>query len=469
MSALTLPLWPAEPSEKVDAVAVSQLFAPSPLLSPMSAPILHSGLKWEPEWLISEGENGEIIVSDYARDRQRPEVVLLATLLYKAGLTRIRKAVAIRAELRSSMGDYEFTRLESVHEAELKLAEWKRIGARLEREQRKPKASQQLHVLCELDEKYRDPTYQDAMQNLEARRRSDGPALSKLRRADKLVREGRGLQRKAQRQVACCLYGRQYDGSVCGQPQGYQPFSCKNRYCPRCGPAVFAQYFEKYLALEAPIAAFLGEHPEYRLRILDLTTRSSGEMPTPSEIQRFERDVKKLHRRIAQHLGLPPKSIAYLYCSEFGFENCNLHCHGLLVSPYIEQALISEWWREIRGDGTFRVYIAEARDFRSGLAHALEYTGKYAAGTPERAVALELAFHGCRRVHVLGWLYGLQPGDGEEESASPPCPCGREYCRLSLRLDLGWQRIPYFEHRGIRLLSDPRTDAAALPQTGGVT
>jgi hypothetical protein len=469
MTTTTLRFWPELP-EAVNAAVVPKFVVSSAVNLDPSEPILHTCLKWEPEWLISEGENGEIIFADYARARQRPEVVQQAALLYQAGVNRIRKAAAMRVELRRSMGDYELTRLESVHEDELKLAEWKRIGARLEKEQRKPKGSQRLHVLCELDEKYRDPTYQDAMQNLEAQRDSDGLALSRLRRADKLAREGRGLQRKAQRQIACCLYGRQYDGSVCGQPQRYQSFSCKNRYCPRCGSAVFAQYFEKYLTLEVPITAFLAEHPEYRLRILDLTTRSSGEMPPPAEIQEFERDVKKLHRRIAEYLGLPPKSIAYVYCSEFGFENCNLHCHGLLVSPYLDQKLISQWWAEIRGDGTFRVYIAEARDFRSGLAHALEYTGKYAAGTPQRAVALELAFQGCRRVHVLGWLYGLQSGDGEEEqSASPPCPCGREYCRLSLRLDLGWQRIPYFEQRGIGLLSDPRIDVAVHGQTGGVT
>ena len=360
---MTLPLWPTELPEGVNAAAVPHSFIPSPVTSDPSEPILHSGLKWEPEYLISEGEDGEIIVSDYARDRQNPEVVLIATLLYEAGLAGIREAAAIRASLRRSMGDYEFTRLVSVHEAELKLAEWKSIGARLAKEQRKPKGSQSLHVLCELDEKYRDPIYQDAMQTLEARRDSDGPALSKLRDADKLAREGRGLQRKAQRQIACRLYGRQYDGSVCGLPQGFRLFSCKDR-CPNCGPAVFAYYFDKYLALEAAIAAFLTEHSEYRLRKLDLTTRSFGEMPTPAEIREFERDVKKLHRRIAKHLGLPAKSIAYLYCNEFGFENCNLHCHGLLVSPYIEQALISQWWREIRGDGTFRVYIAEARELR---------------------------------------------------------------------------------------------------------
>jgi hypothetical protein len=470
MNAIASSLWSTGRSEEAPARVIPLAPAPSPAPQLESVPILQSDLKWEPERLISESEDGEIIVAQYARDRQKPELVQQATLLYREGLGFIRRAAGLRAGLRATLGDYEFTRVESVYEAELRLAEQKRIASKLKAERRKAERKQRLHLLCELDEKYRDLAYQDAMQNLEARRDSDGPALSTLRRADEIARQGRGLQRKAQRQIACCLYGQQYDGTVCGQPQGYRFFRCKNRYCPQCGPAIFTRYFGKYLELEAQINAFLAANPSYRLRILDLTTRSSGEMPESEEIRRFECDVKKLRRRIAEYLGVPTRSIAYLYCTEFGFENCNLHCHGLLLSPYIEQERISQWWREIRADGAFRVYIAEATSFRDGLAHALEYTGKYAAGTPERAVALELAFHGCRRVHVLGWLYGLVREDDQDEGpASPPCPCGKQYCQLLLRTDLGWQRISYFEQQQIPPLMESRSDVAVAVKPGGVT
>jgi len=304
MNAIASLFWSTGRGDEASTGIASLALKQSPVYEPEPVPVLQSGLRWEPERLISEGEDGEIIIAQYALDRQQPEIILQATLLYQEGLGFIRKAAGLRAGLRVAMGDYEFTRVESVHEAELKLAERKRIGSKLKAERRKPEGKQRLHALCELDERYRDPAYQDATQNLEARRDSDGPALSALRRADKLARQGRGLQRKAQRQIVCCLYGQQYDGSICGQTQGYRVFRCKNRYCPLCGPAVFARYFEKYLKLETPIDAFLAHNPSYRLRILDLTTRSFGQMPKPEEIPRFERDVKKLPRRIAEHFGL---------------------------------------------------------------------------------------------------------------------------------------------------------------------
>lgn len=418
--------------------------------------------KWEPEYQIRESEAGEVVICDYAQERQRPEVVLQAKLLFEEGIALRKKAQSIRANLANRIGVTQFTRLAAIHEAAIRMAELESFEKRLDKEREKPEEKQLLSVLCDLDEKIRNPMYQDAAQMLATRNDADSEFLKQLERADKVARQGRGLQRKAQRQIACLLYGCQYDGSVCGKVQGYKPFPCKNRYCALCGPAVFARFFEKYMALEPKIEEYLAKHPTFRLRILDLTTRSFDEMPKPSAIQKFEQDVKKLQRRIAEHFGLQSKDVAYLYCTEFGAQNSNLHCHGLLISPYIEQRLISDWWREIRGDGSFRVHIAEATSFRSGLAHALEYTGKYAASSPERAVELEIAFNGCRRVHLLGWIYGIKTSDGKSAIGSAPCPCKEPGCLLALRTDLGWQRLPYFEDRGIRPLE------AATAETQGV-
>jgi len=112
----------------------------------------------------------------------------------------------------------------------------------------------------------------------------------------------------------------------------------------------------------------------------------------------------------------------YLYCLEFGFENNNLHCHGVLISPFIEQDWLSDQWRNIRNDGSFRVFIAEAHSFEAAVKHALEYTGKYAAPSAERAFELELAFAGCRRVDTLGWFFNRLPND--EVAVDMRCPCG---------------------------------------------
>src|ERR1019366_4335021 len=102
-------------------------------------------------------------------------------------------------------------------------------------------------------------------------------------------------------------------------------------------------------------------------------------------VRKFKADVKKLiesvNRSVAEKFGLPysKQLTGYLYCLEFGFDNNNLHCHGVLLSPFIEQEWLSEQWRRIRNDGSFRVLIAEAYSFEAAIKHALEYTGKYAA------------------------------------------------------------------------------------------
>jgi len=76
-----------------------------------------------------------------------------------------------------------------------------------------------------------------------------------------------------------------------------------------------------------------------------------------------------VNRHVAAKHGLPlsKQLTGYLYCIEFGFENNNLHCHGVLLSPYIEQEWLSQQWREIRADGSFRVFIAEAVSFEAAI------------------------------------------------------------------------------------------------------
>jgi hypothetical protein len=164
-----------------------------------------------------------------------------------------------------------------------------------------------------------------------------------------------------------------------------------------------------------------------------------------------------VNRRVAKQFGLPfsRQLTGYLYCCEFGFENSNLHCHGLLLSPYIEQAWLSEQWREIRADGSFRVVIEEAWSFDAALRHALDYTGKFAAPSPERAFALELAFAGCRRVDGLGWFFNRLPNE-DEDSCDLRCPCGDRECFVKLDEQSGWLLVSWFEEHGIRDFDEVR-------------
>jgi len=181
-------------------------------------------------------------------------------------------------------------------------------------------------------------------------------------------------------------------------------------------------------------------------------------MPSSEEVGKFKADVKKLievaNRYLAEKFGVPcsKQLTGYLYCLEFGFENSNLHCHGVLLSPYLEQDWLSDRWREIRNDGSFRVVIAEAYSFEAAIKHALEYTGKYAAPSAERAFELELAFVGRRRVDSLGCVFNLLPE--EEVAGDVPCPCGDPECFLKPNRDLGWLPLSYFQDRGIPCLYD---------------
>ncbi|MGC1649681.1 MAG: hypothetical protein WA741_27980, partial [Candidatus Sulfotelmatobacter sp.] len=126
----------------------------------------------------------------------------------------------------------------------------------------------------------------------------------------------------------------------------------------------------------------------------------------------------------------------------------------VLISPFIEQDWLSNQWREIRNDGSFRVFIAEAHSFEAAIKHALEYTGKYAAPSAERAFELELAFAGCRRVDGLGWFFNRLPK--EDICVDVRCPCGDPECFLKPNRELGWLPLSYFEQRGIPNLNEIR-------------
>jgi hypothetical protein len=431
------------------------------------------GNQWQPPFLIVEDERGAVVVDSYVRARQDPTLIALALRLYEEGRKHVLRASAMRNGLRREIGDFGYTRAQALRWAEALLSNHNRLVKRLSAE--RAKGGGNPYKVDSLEEQIRDPQYDAARLLLETRQDHEEPYLRRLREADAAQRKGRGLQLKAQRQATCGIYARQYDGSACGQPR-YRPFRCKNRYCLKCSPKIFATYLQNYSVLGLRVDSFLANERAFleltpaekeslaryegafRLRILDITTLSRSEMPSPEEVQQFEKDVKKLQRRIAKHLGLPARLVPYLYCDEFGHNNTNLHCHGLLLSPYIDLLLLSEWWKEIRGDGSYRVLINEALDFPSALAHALEYTGKWAAaGDPDRAVELELVFQGVRRVHALGWFHCLarEPGEDDDEGVgSSPCPCGRPGCVLMLRTDLPWRPIAFFEKHGIPCIPD---------------
>ena len=340
------------------------------------------------------------------------------------------------------------------------------------------------------DKKFAGAEYGAAKVMLDSLSKREKKFLKRLKKIAELEQSARKLQTKANRQATCDLFSRRWDGSICLQPQGYRHWHCKNRYCPTCAPRSFLVLLNEYLPLEVFCNDWIRSHPNYRLRILDITSRKppGGRMPTNKENRLFGAQVHELYRRIEEYLaegeiptfrervkksfcrieqfykvpevrifgeqakelfGQMEKSCTvrkiralgkqlkksfhqikefcevrcgeqiekllhsiekfcearcgYLYCKEFGRRNQNLHCHGLLLSPYVPQERLSLWWSQIRPDRSFVVWIGQARSMRkgetpfvSGLKHAFEYTGKYATSgwktscPAERASELEL-------------------------------------------------------------------------------
>ena len=419
-----------------------------------------SGPKFAPNHLISEGSDGEPVFAEAAfraSGRSREQ----ARLFYEQGMKETRLVNARRwREVQCQYSPDEISKAEEIMVGLETVRKQNTLCKVLEREERS--TAPNPFLLKSLDSRLQSlrpgvEAVRELMASASEREFALVKVLEQLRKED---RKARGWKLKAQRQVACGLFGMQYDAEKCGRVY-FRPFHCRNRYCPPCGPSVHRKLVDKYLGLEKPVAEFLAGRSSYRLRILDITAiKRSEQMPSPEAVRKFKADVKKLiesvNRRVAEKFGLPysKQLTGYLYCLEFGFDNNNLHCHGVLLSPFIEQEWLSEQWRRIRNDGSFRVLIAEAYSFEAAIKHALEYTGKYAAPDAERAFELELAFAGCRRVDGLGWFFNRLPK--EDMEADLRCPCGDPECFLKPNQDLGWQPLSYFEERGIADLDEVR-------------
>lgn len=267
----------------------------------------------------------------------------------------------------------------------------------------------------------------------------------------------RGLVAKARRQALCGVLGMEQDctNTACGF-RGYRRFRCKNRYCPECGPRAFRELMGRYSRLaevvERLVPGWQGD-PHYKRRAdvvakLDVTTRNLGRMPTNEEVRLFNRLVRLWMRLVERKLGLPKGSWGFAWCDEFGGRNTNLHAHGVYAGPWLPQAKLSAWWREVCAgtvfEGSFIISIKRARSFSQALAHALKYPAKYVScSDPERLADLELAFHRVRRVHSMGAFYGVKL-DARVEGGGPACPL----CGSALRAVDRWRLVRELEAEG---------------------
>jgi hypothetical protein len=236
---------------------------------------------------------------------------------------------------------------------------------------------------------------------------------------------------------------------------------------------MFRALHHKYAALEQVVARLRREHPRYVLAKLDMTSINLGRMPTAREVRQFKKAIGKFVGRICRDLRVKRRDLGVVYALEYGGKNDNLHCHALFCGPHLprprvrgEQGKLSLWWQEscerTAFAGSFIVSVKHAPNFQAALAHALKYSSKFlCSSSAERLAALELSFHGVRRVSTLGAFFNALPkesGSGEGEGLQ--CP----YCRAALSKDGAWWPVLILQRQGYVELEEARSAAAREKQ-----
>jgi predicted nucleic acid-binding Zn-ribbon protein len=144
------------------------------------------------------------------------------------------------------------------------------------------------------------------------------------------------------------------------------------------------------------------------------------------------------------------------YSKETGGPNSNYHFHTCFFGPYMEQERLVELFRKESakafGAESRGVWIETAKKgYRSVLAHALKYTAKLPATTPEGLAAYEKVLVGVRRYAVRGFLQGVC--FEEEKRNKPKCP----ECRESLQRISGLGIVPLSEVADIPFLAEEKS------------
>lgn len=287
-----------------------------------------------------------------------------------------------------------------------------------------------------------------------------------------------GLEKKAQREIACGLLG-----GIVPCKSGHEFFvhyQCGNRYCVRCGPKgankMFAKHHNRLLFVsqrlmicgqkecpECDQALAEKRLPHWppakktRPRVvcakIDFTLRhdKSGELPAPERMRELNRLIKKFCRALEKRFGISRREYGLAYCDELGGNNSNPHAHGVYVGPYLpqKQKELSAMWHEITGD-SFVLSIKKADHFAKALFHAVKYPAKFAErASPERLADLEKVFHRVRRFHTLSAFYSPEAPEDEK----PPlkkCPL----CDSPLGEPRGWHSIADLKRRGFQDLDE---------------
>lgn len=234
-----------------------------------------------------------------------------------------------------------------------------------------------------------------------------------------------GLKGKSQRLACCGRFGRRLACIGEAQHAFFEPFNCGLRTCQRCAPLLARRLFERLAVLERIVENRSG----WTLAQLDFTLRNTGVLPDAELIRAANLAVKRTMHRLLRDV----KGWGYLWIDELGFDNSNLHVHGIYYGPYLSVRDISAVWTQESG-GSYRVWIQKVRKgFRPALWHHLKYVSKPPSNDPQRLAEVEVAFHRVRKVHTLGAFYApdLEDVTDLDSGGAQRCPHCGEYLAIA--------------------------------------
>ena len=251
--------------------------------------------------------------------------------------------------------------------------------------------------------------------------KSEGEALFRLRVAE--ILRAHQLFSKAARFESCSQFGYVVECKGEDAHHFYTVEYCDLRFCARCGPRMFKRLYARY----ACILDYVQRHPRpnYRLRQITLTSKNTGSLNS-DQIKEFNGQVKETIKRLMKGV----KDWGALWVNEVGFNNTNLHAHILIFCPYVPQKRLAELWNKVSGNSV--VWINQTHVPGSlALLYLLKYVSKPPSEDPHSIAALEVAFHGTRRVHSLGLFFNFSREDPDgKNSIWKTCPkCGADLKR----------------------------------------
>ena len=250
-----------------------------------------------------------------------------------------------------------------------------------------------------------------------------------------------GLTQKANRYIDCARRGYRLRCEGPEQHEFFSPLYCDLRFCSRCAPRCFARLYARHAA----VLDFIRRHSRrgFLLREITLTSTNTREL-TSEQNKKFNQDVKRTLKVLMKGV----HGWGALVVDEVGFNNTNLHAHILFYGPYVEQARLAAVWHEISGHQVAWITRARVAGSRA-LLHLLKYVSKPPADDPEIIGRLEVAFHGTKRVHALGFFYNFNKDDTDGTiSEWQACP----KCGARLTIVPGLHPVSHFQALGLEFI-----------------